>query len=328
VTAVRYDRVEHAVAALRAAFVAAHPAADLTLVERACHAARDAHHGQRRRNGDPFVLHPITVAAIVANAGADAETVCAAALHDVVEDTPFTLSRLETEFGSRIAALVRDQADMAAVNRAVADSTGAGADILLIKLADRLHNMRTLSPLDPDQRRRRSQEVIEFFLPLAERLGHPSIGRELELLARNTLRRTTSARVIDLASSLLPRAARHRWIEEWTAELATLPSRRRRAGFAWQVLRASPRLAAVYRGDRAIPRTNRTTITAVTGLVTALTALVTALAAIFSPAGPPTWALATVIIAGLALLAAILFATDDRAARRLIEMIRAWRNTM
>jgi GTP pyrophosphokinase len=90
------------------------------------------------------VLHPITVAAIVANAGADAETVCAAVLHDVVEGTPFTLSRLETEFGSRIAALVRDQADMAAVDRAVADSTGAGADILLIKLADRLHNMRIL----------------------------------------------------------------------------------------------------------------------------------------------------------------------------------------
>ena len=145
--------------------------------------ARNAHEGQIRLSGEPYIVHPIAVARILAEMRLDLETLQAALLHDIIEDTEVKKSDLETEFGATVADLVdgvskldrlkfRDRKEAQAENfRKMVLAMVQDIRVILIKLADRIHNMQTLDALRPDKRRRIAQETLEIFAPLAHRLG-------------------------------------------------------------------------------------------------------------------------------------------------------------
>lgn len=176
--------------------------ADMELIRRACMLAQQAHYGQTRASGEPYFQHSLAVANILADLHLDSETIAAAVLHDVLEDSPVTLEELETEFGSTIARLVdgvtkmgqiqeyRGQNKKTKKERAQAESLRkmllAMVDdvrVVLIKLADRTHNMRTLVHLREDKRKRIAKETLDIFAPLANRLGIWQIKWELEDLS-------------------------------------------------------------------------------------------------------------------------------------------------
>lgn len=175
---------------------------DMDLIRRACMLAQQAHQGQTRASGEPYFQHSLAVANILADLRLDSETLAAAILHDVLEDTPVTLEELETEFGLTIAKLVdgvtkmgqiqeyRGQERKTKKERAQAESLRkmliAMVDdvrVVLIKLADRTHNMRTLVHLREDKRQRIAKETLDIFAPLANRLGIWQIKWELEDLS-------------------------------------------------------------------------------------------------------------------------------------------------
>jgi len=175
------------------------PKADIKTIERAFEIAEAAHDGQLRKSGDPFITHPVGVATILAGLGLDEATVAAALLHDAVEDTDLSLGDVEAEMGFEIAALIdgvtkldkikfRSAEQTRAENlRKMMVATARDVRVLLIKIADRLHNMRTLSPLRPEKRDLIARETIEIYAPLAHRLGMYAIKWELEDLAFATL---------------------------------------------------------------------------------------------------------------------------------------------
>jgi len=175
------------------------PKADLREIERAYRFAEQAHAGQRRISGDEFITHPLAVATILADLGLDTTTLVAALLHDTVEDTDVTLEQLEREFGPDIARIVDGLTKLDAIElrsreleqaenvRKMIVAMAGDIRVLLIKLADRLHNMRTLSVLAPEKQRRIATETLEIYAPLAHRLGVQQLKWELEDLAFKTL---------------------------------------------------------------------------------------------------------------------------------------------
>ena len=170
-------------------------AQDREMVKRAYERAAKAHTGQRRLSGEEYVNHPIEVAAILAELELDAETIAAALLHDTVEDTALTAEEVETEFGPEVARLVEgvtklgrislrsDQQQQAENIRKMMVAMAEDLRVVLIKLADRLHNMRTLEPLLDVKRRKISRETLDIYAPLAHRLGIGQVKWELEDLA-------------------------------------------------------------------------------------------------------------------------------------------------
>lgn len=172
-----------------------HPDADAPAIRRAHAFAADAHRGQERDSGDPYVSHPLGVARIVAGLGLDVETIQAALLHDVVEDTPVTLPEVDAAFGPRVAAMVdgvtkltrihfESQEERQAENyRKLIVSMSTDIRVLLVKLSDRLHNMRTLSYMSKAKQMQKARETLEVYAPLAHRLGIHSLKWELEDLA-------------------------------------------------------------------------------------------------------------------------------------------------
>jgi GTP pyrophosphokinase len=168
------------------------PQADLDLLRGAYAFAARAHEGQLRRSGEPYVLHSVAVAHILADLRMDATTVAAALLHDVPEDTPQTLEEVRREFGNEIATLVdgvtklgkiqwKSQEEKQAENlRKVFLAMASDVRIILIKLADRLHNLRTIAVMPPDHQRRKARETLEIYAPLAKRLGIGQLQNELE----------------------------------------------------------------------------------------------------------------------------------------------------
>jgi HD domain-containing protein len=240
---------------LAEALPAGWPEEALRLVERAYQVAAYRHRGQRRRSGDPYITHPVAVAEILAADGMDHEVVCAALLHDVVDDAECTPAALRAEFGDAVGELVRrvtayDAPENRPVPEGEVDPDDARA--LMIKLADRLHNMRTIEFLPRATQERKSGETLLVFAPLARRLGRDEFGRRLEEVARGTLRRPAevSGRALTVAVLLLPAAARGRWLEEWLGELHALPASAR-VGFVAQLLRGIPRLAITLRRGTA-----------------------------------------------------------------------------
>jgi GTP pyrophosphokinase len=176
---------------------ATHPKADVRLIDRAYEVAAHWHAGQMRKSGDPFITHPIAVTTILAELGMNTDTLCAALLHDTVEDTNYTLAELRKDFGEEVAALVDgvtkldrvkygESAEAETVRKMVV-AMSRDIRVLVIKLADRLHNMRTLRYLAREKQERKSREVLEIFAPLAHRLGMNTIKWELEDLAFATL---------------------------------------------------------------------------------------------------------------------------------------------
>jgi guanosine-3',5'-bis(diphosphate) 3'-pyrophosphohydrolase len=174
-----------------------HPKADIRLIDRAYEAAAHWHAGQMRKSGDPYITHPLAVATILAELGMNTDTLCAALLHDTVEDTPYPLAELRKDFGDEVAALVDGvtkldrvkygEAAEAETVRKMVVAMSRDIRVLVIKLADRLHNMRTLRYLPREKQERKAREVLEIFAPLAHRLGMNTIKWELEDLAFATL---------------------------------------------------------------------------------------------------------------------------------------------
>jgi guanosine-3',5'-bis(diphosphate) 3'-pyrophosphohydrolase len=173
----------------------ANPQADLALLQRAYAFAAEAHEGQYRRSGEPYVFHAIAVAEILASLRLDPVTVAAGLLHDVPEDTKHTLEEIRQTFGEEIAALVdgvtklgriqwKSREERQAENlRKMLLAMAKDIRIILIKLADRLHNLRTIAAMPPDHQRRKAQETLEIYAPLAKRLGIGQLQNELEDLS-------------------------------------------------------------------------------------------------------------------------------------------------
>ncbi|BCJ48147.1 hypothetical protein GCM10010168_25070 [Actinoplanes ianthinogenes] len=151
---------------------------DIPLVWHAYEFADRAHRRQKRVSGDRYITHPVQVAGIVAEQGGTTDAVCAALLHDVIEDAPVPASAVHAEFGPRIGALVEQLTD-----RSVRGAGPVEADLALVTVADRLHNLRTLAPLPAASRRRASLDSLTFHVPLARDLGKPELGAELTGLA-------------------------------------------------------------------------------------------------------------------------------------------------
>jgi GTP pyrophosphokinase len=198
-TAVRGDTsaggLDRALRPLVDRVVARRPDADVALIERAYVVARDAHRDQMRRSGDPYIAHPLGVALILADLGLDEITLAGALLHDAVEDTELTLADLVDEFGDDVAAIVDGvtkldrlefdsrEAQQAATMRKMLVAMAKDVRVLLIKLADRLHNMRTIASLPEAKQRRIAQETLDIYAPLAHRLGVQDVKWQLEDLA-------------------------------------------------------------------------------------------------------------------------------------------------
>ncbi len=194
---------------------ATHPKADIRLVERAYESAAYWHRDQKRRSGDPYITHPLAVATILAELGVTTETICAALLHDTVEDTPYSLTQLRAEFGEDIAALVDGVTKLDKVKygasaeaetvRKMVVAMSRDIRVLVIKLADRLHNMRTLRYLPREKQERKSRETLEIFAPLAHRLGMNTVKWELEDLAFAMLYPKRFDEIVRLVSGRAPR---------------------------------------------------------------------------------------------------------------------------
>ncbi|MCG3460529.1 bifunctional GTP diphosphokinase/guanosine-3',5'-bis pyrophosphate 3'-pyrophosphohydrolase [Xenorhabdus bovienii] len=175
------------------------PEDQIVLLKQAYVVARDAHEGQTRSSGEPYITHPVAVSCILAEMRLDHETLMAALLHDVIEDTPATFQDIEQLFGTAVAGLVegvskldklnfRNKKEAQAENfRKMIMAMVQDIRVILIKLADRTHNMRTLGSLRPDKRRRIARETLEIYSPLAHRLGIHHLKTELEELGFEAL---------------------------------------------------------------------------------------------------------------------------------------------
>lgn len=171
------------------------PAEEIRQVRRAYYYAEQAHDGQKRRSGEPYVTHPLAVSIILANLHMDAPSLMAALLHDVIEDTGITKPALASQFGDTVAELVDGVSKLTQIkfeSKAEAQAENfrkmvlAMADdirVIIVKLADRLHNMRTLGALRPEKKRRISRETLEIYAPIANRLGINTVRLELEDLS-------------------------------------------------------------------------------------------------------------------------------------------------
>jgi GTP pyrophosphokinase len=211
--------VDSALQPLLDAFRHRHPRADATLIEHAYEVARDAHRDQVRRSGDPFIAHPLGVAMILAELGLDDVTLAAALLHDAVEDTSLTLEDLVPDFGPDVTAIVdgvtkldRLQFDsreeqQAATMRKMLVAMAKDVRVLLIKLADRLHNMRTIASLPEPKQKRIAQETLDIYAPLAHRLGIQDVKWQLEDLAFAVLHPKRYAEIELMVTSAAPERA-------------------------------------------------------------------------------------------------------------------------
>jgi len=198
------------------AFLRRHPGDDTSLITRAAETATVAHAGQLRRSGEPYITHPIAVAGIVADLGLDAQTVAAALLHDAVEDTGVTTEVIDRDFGPSVALIVdgvtkldrlqfdSKEAQQAATVRKMLVAMANDWRVLIIKLADRLHNMRTLSVMPEWKQRRTAQETLDIYAPLAHRLGIQEVKWQLEDLAFTTLHPKRYAEIEQMVASRAP----------------------------------------------------------------------------------------------------------------------------
>jgi GTP pyrophosphokinase len=191
-----------------------HPKADLGIVSRAYETAERFHATQSRMSGDPYITHPLAVTTILAELGMTPATLCAALLHDTLEDTSYTLDALRADFGDEIALLVDgvtkldkvkygDSAQAETIRKMVV-AMSKDIRVLVIKLADRLHNMRTLRYLKQEKQERVARETLEIYAPLAHRLGMNTLKWELEDLAFGTLHPKVYDEIVRLVAERAP----------------------------------------------------------------------------------------------------------------------------
>ena len=173
-----------------------HPSTDISMIEKAYRIARDAHEGQVRKSGEPYIIHPLCVGIILADLELDKETIVAGLLHDVVEDTVMTTEEITQGFGAEVALLVDGVTKLGQLNYS-ADKVEVQAEnlrkmflamakdirVILIKLADRLHNMRTLKYMPPHKQKEKARETMDIYAPIAQRLGISKVKIELDDLS-------------------------------------------------------------------------------------------------------------------------------------------------
>ncbi|MFE4872754.1 RelA/SpoT family protein [Streptomyces sp. NPDC056682] len=184
------DRLPDAIGHVADAHRAHHPDADLAVLHRAYVLAETSHRGQFRKSGEPYITHPLAVTLILAELGAETTTLTASLLHDTVEDTEVTLDQVRAEFGEEVTYLVDGVTKLEKVDygaaaepetfRKMLVATGDDVRVMSIKLADRLHNMRTLGVMRPEKQARIAKVTRDVLIPLAERLGVQALKSELE----------------------------------------------------------------------------------------------------------------------------------------------------
>ena len=217
---------------VRLAFEGRHPDAtadDLLLIDKASRSAEEAHRGQLRQSGEPYITHPAAVATAVADLGLDVVAVAAALLHDAVEDTGLTLAEIDECCGSEVAHIVdgvtkldrlqfdSKEAQQAATVRKMLVSMASDWRVLVIKLADRLHNMRTIAVMPEWKQRRIAQETLDIYAPLAHRLGIQELKWQLEDLAFATLHPKRYAEIEQMVAARAPE--RDQYIERVVLEV-------------------------------------------------------------------------------------------------------------
>jgi len=228
---------------------------DLEVLSRAYQMSAQAHQGQKRMSGDDYVSHSVAVATILAEQQMDTTTIAAALLHDVVEDSNVTLDLLRRDFGNEVADLVDGLTKIKALNfRSTAEeqaenyrkllmSVARDARVIIIKLADRLHNMRTLDPLPPDKRKRIALETRELYAPLAHRFGMAGMKAELEDLSFKYLEPDDYKQLAKQVKAR--RVERDRTIERMRAPLA---DELRRAGIVgWEIVGRPKNLWSIFK---------------------------------------------------------------------------------
>lgn len=241
------------VAPVVTAFTQRHPKAPTDRIARAYEVAAHAHADQYRRSGEPYINHPLAVGRVVADLGVDDTTIAAALLHDVVEDTGVTLADIETEFGAEVAAIVDGvtkldglhfesrQAQQAATLRKMLVAMASDLRVLIIKLADRLHNMRTLAALPGAKQERIANETLEIYAPLAHRLGMSEVKQQLEDLSFATLHPKRYAEIDSMVFQRAPE--RVIYLEQIIAEV---DDRLRELGIDAQVTGRPKHLWSIY----------------------------------------------------------------------------------
>ena len=173
-----------------------HPSADISMLEKAYQTAKKAHKDQVRKSGEPYIIHPLWVGIILADLEMDKETIAAGILHDTVEDTVMTVEDVSREFGEEVALLVdgvtklgqlsysKDKLEVQAENlRKMFLAMAKDIRVIIIKLADRLHNMRTLEFMRPEKQLEKARETMDIYAPIAQRLGISKIKIELDDLS-------------------------------------------------------------------------------------------------------------------------------------------------
>jgi len=207
-----------------------HPSTDISQIEKAYRIAYEAHDGQVRKSGEPYIIHPLCVAIILADLELDKETIVSGLLHDVVEDTVMTDEEIRQEFGAEVALLVdgvtklgqlsydADKVEVQAENlRKMFLAMAKDIRVILIKLADRLHNMRTLKHMKPEKQKEKARETMEIYAPLAQRLGISKIKIELDDLSLKYLEPEAYR---DLGAQIAQRkSAREEYIKVLAAEV-------------------------------------------------------------------------------------------------------------
>ena len=199
-----------------------HPKADLSVLERAFNVAEEAHRGQVRKSGDPYITHPLAVTRILAELGIGVSSLAAALLHDTVEDTPYTLDSLRRDFGDEIAMLVDGVTKLDKVKfgenaqaetvRKMVVAMSKDVRVLVIKLADRLHNARTWQFMPVEKAKKKAQETLEIYAPLAHRLGISAIKWELEDISFSVLYPKVYEEIVNLVRQRSPK--REEFIEQ------------------------------------------------------------------------------------------------------------------
>ena len=207
------------------------PSDDPWLVRRAYEIAAERHRDQLRRSGDPYLTHLLEVAHILADMRMDATTLSAALLHDVIEDTEFPVSRIQERFGEETARLVEGVTKIGRLNMLAPEARQAenvrkmvlamvhDVRVVVVKLADRLHNMRTIEYLEPDKQQRIARETLEIYSPIAHRLGMGLIRNELEDLSFRVLEPDSFLALQKEVSDNEP--LHHKFLEEVQAEIRT-----------------------------------------------------------------------------------------------------------